>query len=78
MSDQPARKSDEAPVPVGLWSTFKSVASAFFGVQSSKNRQRDFTHGSFSNFFIIAVVMTAGFILIVFLAAKLALKLAGT
>jgi len=43
--------------------TLKSVAAAFFGVQSDKNRQRDFTQGKFSHFIIaglIAVVLFIG------------------
>ncbi len=47
----------------GLKETFKSVAAAFFGVQSDKNRQRDFTQGKLSHFIIaglIAVVLFIG------------------
>lgn len=43
--------------------TLKSVAAAFFGVQSDKNRARDFTQGKFSHFIIaglIAVVLFIG------------------
>ena len=46
-----------------LKETFKSVAAAFFGVQSDKNRQRDFTQGKLSHFIIaglIAVVLFIG------------------
>jgi hypothetical protein len=37
-------------------STIKSVASAFLGVQSDKNRERDFTEGKFSHFVIIGLL----------------------
>lgn len=77
MSEEQPRKHDEAPAEVGVWSTFKSVAAAFFGVQSSKNRKRDFTRGKASHFIVIGIVMTVGFIFVVLLAAKLALKSAG-
>ncbi|ASP47901.1 DUF2970 domain-containing protein [Cognaticolwellia beringensis] len=43
--------------------TLKSVGAAFFGVQSDKNRERDFTQGKFSHFIIaglIAVVLFIG------------------
>jgi hypothetical protein len=36
--------------------TIKSVASAFIGVQSNKNRERDFTEGKFSHFVIIGLI----------------------
>jgi hypothetical protein len=36
--------------------TIKSVASAFLGVQSNKNREKDFTEGKFSHFVIIGLI----------------------
>ena len=36
--------------------TIKSVASAFLGVQSNKNRERDFTEGKFSHFVIVGFI----------------------
>jgi hypothetical protein len=36
--------------------TFKSVAAAFFGVQSNKNRERDFSEGKLSHFIIVGVI----------------------
>jgi hypothetical protein len=42
--------------------TFKSVGAAFFGVQSDKNRERDFTQGKFSYFIIAGVIAVVIFI----------------
>ena len=42
--------------------TFKSVGAAFFGVQSDKNRERDFTQGKLSHFVIAGVIAVAIFI----------------
>jgi len=39
-----------------LTDTVKSVAAAFIGVQSDKNRQQDFKHGKISQFIIVGVV----------------------
>lgn len=36
--------------------TIKSVAAAFFGVQSNKNRERDFSEGKLSHFIIVSVI----------------------
>jgi hypothetical protein len=36
--------------------TIKSVAAAFFGVQSNKNRERDFSQGKLSHFIIVGVI----------------------
>lgn len=33
-----------------------SVAAAFIGVQSDKNRQRDFTKGKFSHFVVVGLI----------------------
>jgi len=41
---------------VKLLDTVKSVASAFLGVQSNKNRERDFSEGKFSHFVIVGFI----------------------
>lgn len=45
-------------------STFKSIASAFFGVQSNKNREKDFSQGKLSHFIIGGVIGVVIFITI--------------
>ncbi|MDO6488145.1 DUF2970 domain-containing protein [Colwellia sp. 4_MG-2023] len=42
--------------------TFKSVAAAFFGVQSNKNRENDFSQGKISHFIIVGIISVAIFI----------------
>ena len=42
--------------------TIKSVAAAFFGVQSDKNRQQDFSEGKLSHFIIAGVLGVIVFI----------------
>ncbi len=69
--------SDPRQRPHTLWDTIKSVAASFFGVQSSKNRERDFKHGKASHFIAVGVVATAVFILLVILAVRFALRQAG-
>jgi hypothetical protein len=68
--------SDEQKPPT-LWQTVASVGAAFFGVQSSKNRERDFKHGKAVHFIVIGLVATAVFILFVTLAVRFALRQAG-
>jgi len=41
---------------------FKSVLSAFIGVQSEANRKRDFEYGSFSNYIIVGLIVTLVFV----------------
>ncbi|MDI3258114.1 MAG: DUF2970 domain-containing protein [Sinobacteraceae bacterium] len=63
--------------PVSWRQTIGSVLSAFMGVQSSKNRARDFQRGSPIRFIVVGVVMTALFVLTVWLAVRFALHAAG-
>lgn len=44
--------------PPGLWQAMGSVVAAAFGVQSSKNRERDFKQGRFGNFMVAGVLFT--------------------
>jgi len=71
MSDQ------TEPQRIGILSIFKSVLSSFFGVQSAKNRERDFQHGKPIHYIIVGLVMTLTFILTIWGVVKLVLHLAG-
>ena len=54
-----------------------SVLSAGLGVQSSKNRERDFRQGRIGVFIAAGIVFTLAFIGAVFLVVQLVLKGAG-
>lgn len=41
----------------------KSVLSAFIGVQSDDNRQKDFAQGSLSTYIIVGIIFTVLFVL---------------
>ena len=45
-----------------LWQVLGSVLAAMFGVQSERNRVRDFTHGNLATFFIVGLLLTAVFV----------------
>ena len=60
-----------------LLNVFKSVLASFFGVQSSKARERDFTHGKPVHYIIVGLIFTAIFILTIWSVVKLVLHLAG-
>ena len=66
-----------APARQTLWQTLFSVGAAFFGVQSSKNRERDFTHGKASHFIAVGLIATVAFVAVVVLAVRFALSQAG-
>lgn len=53
--------------------TLKSVAAAFFGVQSDKNRNRDFNQGKFSHFVIAGLIGVIVFIAVLVMIVTLVL-----
>ncbi len=63
--------------PLGFLEMAQSVVAAAFGVQSGKNRARDFSHGKPSHFIILGLAFTLLFILVIFGVVKLVLHLAG-
>lgn len=73
---QPEGQGDQDR-PLRWFETVGSVLAAFFGVQSSDKRRRDFTRGRPAQFIIVGLLMTAAFVGAVLLAVRLALKAAG-
>lgn len=63
--------------PLSFTEILQSVLAAAFGVQSGKNRSRDFSRGKPSHFLIIGVLFTAVFVLLLFALVKLVLYAAG-
>jgi hypothetical protein len=66
----------KSPAP-GFFQVVMSVAAAMFGVQSSRARQRDFTHGRPLHYIVVGVVMVGLFIGAILLVVHLLLKNAG-
>lgn len=54
----------------GFWNVVQSVGAGLIGVQSSKNRQRDFTHGKPIHFVIGGVIGTLLFLIAVWLLVQ--------
>ena len=63
--------------PPTFWQVLHSVMAAAFGVQSSKNRTRDFTHGKPGQFLLLGLLFTGVFALTLFAIVKLVLHFAG-
>ncbi|WP_373388425.1 DUF2970 domain-containing protein [Pseudomonas alcaligenes] len=63
--------------PLTFREMLQSVLAAAFGVQSGKNRARDFSRGKPSHFIILGVLFTGLFVLVLFGLVKLVLGLAG-
>lgn len=75
----PSEKTDPqaARRPPGPLDVILSVLSSFLGVQSARNRERDFEHGQPAHFIIVGIGLTILFILAIWLVVKLALRAAG-
>jgi len=70
------RHTTANPAP-SLPQVIRSVAAAFFGVQSSENRRRDFTYGKPLHFLVVGVLMTGVVALTFYGVVHLALRFAG-
>jgi hypothetical protein len=62
--------------PPTFWQMLLSVMAAAFGVQSGKNRERDFTHGKPSHFIMMGLLFTIVFVLVLFGIVQLVLHFA--
>ncbi|WP_461520687.1 DUF2970 domain-containing protein [Porticoccus sp.] len=71
MSDQ-----DDGQKP-GFWQIVFSTLAAFLGVQSNKNRERDFKHGNIYVYIVSGLIFTVVFIFCVVTVVKLVLKSSG-
>jgi len=54
----------------GFFAVMQSVGAAMLGVQSSKNKERDFTHGKPTHFIVGGLIGTLIFLLCIWLLVK--------
>ncbi len=71
MSDEREHK------PLTFRQMLHSVLAGALGVQSSKNRARDFSHGKPSHFILLGVGFTLVFVLVILGIVQLVLHLVG-
>lgn len=60
---------------MGWFQVVGSLLAAAFGVQSQKNRERDFSHGDPKRFVITGIVLTVLFMVVVLGIVRLVLSL---
>lgn len=77
MNQQTQPDSERPKKRLGPLQVVMSTLAAGLGVQSSKNRERDFKQGSIGTFVIAGLLFTALFIGTLFLVVSLVLKNAG-
>lgn len=70
-------EQDESNTPLTFRQMLHSVLAAAIGVQSGKNRSRDFSRGKPSHFIMLGVLFTAVFVVTIILIVKLVLYTAG-
>lgn len=60
----------EKPSQVSWWQAMVSAAAGLFGVQSSKNRERDFTRGDPARFIVMGAALTCVLVTLILLAVR--------
>ena len=70
------KKQDEEET-LALWEVFQGVIAMFIGVQSEKNRERQFKYGKLHQFIIVGIFITAIFIVHIILLVKFVMNWAG-
>ncbi|MEZ5573162.1 MAG: DUF2970 domain-containing protein [Halioglobus sp.] len=76
-SEEKPADSPEPPSKLNPMQVVGSVFAAGLGVQSSKNRERDFKQGRIGIFIAAGIIFTLGFIGAVILVVQIVLKGAG-
>lgn len=69
--------NDENNKQPSLWQVAQSVGAALFGVQSSKNYKRDFSHGKPSQYIVLGLIAVSIFIGTIIGVVMLVMSLAG-
>lgn len=75
--NQPERDNAEQPAELSFWQLLKSTLSAFIGVQSNANRERDFSRGKISHFIWMGLLFGVIFVSTIVGVVQLVLHFAG-
>jgi len=74
--NSPQESNSEEEIQLSFWQLLKSTLSAFVGVQSNANRERDFKHGKVSHFIWMALLFGLVFVLTLIGVVQLVMHLA--
>ena len=61
--DKSAEESEPESDSLSLWQVLSSALAAGFGVQSSRNRNRDFAKGRPGQFIAVGIIVTVAFVI---------------
>ena len=73
-----AQKEHEENIQITFLQLLKSTMSAFIGVQSNANRERDFKHGKISHFIGIGLLFGLTFVCSIVAVVKVVIHFAGS
>jgi len=67
----------EETIQITFWQLLLSTLSAFIGVQSNANRERDFKHGKISHFIVIGLLFGLLFVCTIVVVVKIVMSVSG-
>ena len=76
-SDKNTTPTPEKPPPRGFFGLIQSVVAAIFGIQSDKNREKDFAGGDASQFITMGIVAVVVLVVTMIIVVNQVLDSAG-
>ena len=76
VSEPPTVGKEKSTESLSIMQVIGSILASFYGVQSSKNRKRDFQSGKAKTFIVVGILMTAVWYLAIYLVVTLVLYVA--
>jgi len=77
VTQAPLENTNETEQKPGFFAITLSLIAAAFGVQSAKNRERDFKHGNYRHFIAGGIIFTVLFVITMFMVVNAVLEKAG-
>ena len=71
-------ENDDKNIQVTFWQLLLSTLSAFIGVQSNANRERDFKYGKISHFIFIGLLFGLVFVFTLVTVVKIVISVSAT
>jgi len=78
MSLNKSADDDEETTRISYWQILLSTLSAFIGVQSNANHERDFKYGKISHFILIGLLFGLVFICTLVLVVRIVMRVSGS
>ena len=72
--DDDAQADEKEPDSLTVWQLVASALAAGFGVQSSRNRNRDFAKGKPGQFIAVGVILTLVFVIAIVILVNMVLS----